>query len=322
MNDIAIEVDQVSKSFGKIKALDAVSFQVPSRSVFGLLGPNGAGKTTLFSVAANFLKADQGSIRILGIDIQRISELQGRLTILPQDAQFQKNVPILDQLAFFRLLDGRPLAEARQEVQQTLDLVGIGGYAKRGVHALSHGMQKRLGIAQAFLGQPEVILLDEPTAGLDPANAKQIRDLVSELSQRATVVVSSHNLAEIEELCDHVAILDHGKVVTFGPVEELTRGEQELEIAFAQSLTGDDQGTLLQLPVVQEIRESGPQSYTLQLTLGDGSRDQAVSQVLRALLDRDLVPRRMDEGKSLENHFLRVTNRESGANGPPPPPSA
>ncbi|MHC4352715.1 MAG: ABC transporter ATP-binding protein, partial [Planctomycetota bacterium] len=200
-----VSIEGISKRFGRIQALNDVSFEVPSNSIFGLLGPNGAGKTTLFSIVADFLKADAGTIEVLGIDTRTISRLQGRLSILPQDAQFQRNVPILDQLVFFRLLAGRTKKQAHVEVVHSLELVGLESFAKRRVGSLSHGMVKRLGIAQAFLGHPEVILLDEPTAGLDPASARQIRDLIKQLQERATIVVSSHNLAEIQELCGHVA---------------------------------------------------------------------------------------------------------------------
>src|SRR5262245_47557705 len=225
MAEPALRIQNLAKAFGKTKALDDVSFDVPAGSIFGLLGPNGAGKTTLFSIAAGFLRADAGQLRVLGTDIAHVAELQGRMTILPQDASFQRNVPIMEQLMFFRRLDGSDPATAEREVIEAMEKVGIAEYRKRGVHALSHGMLKRLGIAQAFLGNPEVILLDEPTSGLDPQNARQIRDLVRQLQQehRVTTVISSHNLAEIQELCDHVAILDKGVLRVAGPVEVITQ---------------------------------------------------------------------------------------------------
>ena len=185
----AVRIDGISKRFGRVQALQSVSFEVPPRSIFGLLGPNGAGKTTLFSIVANFLKPNAGRAEVLGIDTRNIHLLQGRLNILPQDARFQQNVPILDQLVFFRELEGSTRAQAQEEVRHTLEQVGLDSYAKRRVGTLSHGMIKRLGIAQAFLGKPEVILLDEPTSGLDPANARQIRDLVKQLQERTTIVV-------------------------------------------------------------------------------------------------------------------------------------
>ena len=136
MTGNALDIRDISKSFDKTKALDSVSFSVPSGSIFGLLGPNGAGKTTLFSIISSFLHSDSGSISVLGIDVSHISELQGRLSVLPQDALFQRNVPIMEQLMFFRMLDGRSRDESEVEVQEALEKVGLGAYKKRGVHAL------------------------------------------------------------------------------------------------------------------------------------------------------------------------------------------
>jgi len=303
-----VHIQNISKRFGDIAALDGVSIDVPAHSVYGLLGPNGAGKTTLFSIIANFLNPDEGSIEVLGHDIRRISELQGRLTILPQDAAFQRSTPILEQLIFFRMLDGQDRATARQEVMHTLELVGLGDYAKRGARALSHGMMKRLGVAQAFLGSPEVILLDEPTSGLDPANARQIRDLIHKLRERATVVISSHNLAEIQELCDHVAILDKGRLVASGSVSELTASSRELDLRLSRPLDEQELGRLREMPVIASVKPGGAADYSVKLNLGDGSSwDEAVASVLRLLLEIGAVPRRLHEGQSLERAFLSVT---------------
>jgi len=159
----AVHIEGVTKTFGKQKALDAVSFDIPAGSVFGLLGPNGAGKTTLFSIIANFLKADSGKVEVLGIDVANIGSLQGRLSILPQDALFQSNVPVREQLEFFGLLSGMSKQQAADETTRVLTMVQLMDAQKKNARALSHGMTKRLGIAQAFMGKPEVIVLDEPT---------------------------------------------------------------------------------------------------------------------------------------------------------------
>jgi ABC-2 type transport system ATP-binding protein len=317
-NQVVLKVNQISRRFGNTKALDNVTFSVNAQSIFGLLGPNGAGKTTLFSIVANFIHADSGSIEVLGYDVKEISKIKGRLTILPQDALFQQNVPILEQLIFFRLLDGKTRTEAEKEVKQTLDMVGLGEYAKRRVHSLSHGMIKRLGIAQAFLGNPEVILLDEATSGLDPKNAKQIRDLIKELKTRSTVIVSSHNLAEIQELCDHVAILDNGKLVTTGSVAEITRTGRKLEIHLSRLLTEEETGTLLSLPGIASISASSPGHYSISLNLSgmeiggqnEDPADRVSSGLIRAILDMGITLREFREGVTLEEHFLKVTGNE------------
>ena len=305
----AIRINSISKRFGPIQALKAVSFDVPPRSIFGLLGPNGAGKTTLFSIMANFLKADGGDVEILGCDTRRIWLLQSRLTILPQDARFQRNVPILEQLVFFRLLDGETRRQAESQVHHTLDLVGLESMARRRVSSLSHGMLKRLGIAQAFLGQPEVILLDEPTSGLDPANVRQIRDLIKELQQRATIMVSSHNMAEIQELCDHVAILDVGKLVLAGSVDDITRAGREYELSLSRPLEDGELKQIQALAGVRDVQAQGSADYLVTLDLSDdgADADRIVASLLRRLLDLDITPRKIAEGRSLETHFLEVT---------------
>lgn len=318
-----VSITGLSKSFGRIQALKNVSFDVPSHSIFGLLGPNGAGKTTLFSIVADFLKADAGTVEVLGIDTRTISRLRGRLSILPQDAQFQRNVPILEQLVFFRLLAGQTKQQAQQEVLHTLDMVGLQSYAKRRVGSLSHGMLKRLGIAQAFLGQPEVILLDEPTEGLDPAGARQIRDLIKQLQQRATLMVSSHNLAEIQELCDHVAILDQGKLVLAGSVDEITRADREYNLCLSRPLQNSELECLSSIEGVRNIKTlshpgathgKGPAEYlvTLDLSGDDIDQDAVIAAILRGILDMGVVPRKLAEGHSLESHFLEVTGGPSG----------
>ena len=312
----ALRVDGIRKTFGGHVALDGVSFDVPLGSIYGLLGPNGAGKTTLFSLAAGFLAADEGSIDILGTNVSSIDALQGRMTILPQDAAFQRNIPILEQLAFFRALDGQDKEAARAEVERCLDQVGLSDYKHRGIHALSHGMLKRMGIAQAFLGSPELILLDEPTSGLDPQNARQIRDLVLELrrERNVTTVISSHNLAEIQELCDHVAILDHGKVRAAGSVDAVTRGGRMLELELRRALTDGELGALAAVPGVGQVVDRGPARYRVEFDAESApDTQQVVAAALRCLLDLDLAPKSMREGDSLEETFLRITGDAADA---------
>ena len=320
MTEHALNIDGISKRFGDVQALDDVSFTVPRRSIFGLLGPNGAGKTTLFSLAANFLHPDSGRVEVLDIDVRQISRLQGRLSILPQDALFQRNVPLIDQLTFFLLLIGRSREEAEAEVKKTMELVGLGEYTAHRVHTLSHGMIKRLGIAQAFLGEPDVILLDEPTSGLDPQSARQIRGLIRELNKsHATVVISSHNLAEVQELCDQVAILDRGKLVAAGSVDEMTRASRELDLVLSRALAEEEKATLQAIDGVVSLEARGETRYTVRMNLEptNGDAYPVVAPLLRAVLDLGITPRLVREGRSLEEFFLRVTGRGEEKPGAP-----
>jgi ABC-type multidrug transport system ATPase subunit len=191
-----------------------------------------------------------------------------------------------------------------------LDMVGIEPrHASKMPAELSGGMVKRIALARALALEPEMVLFDEPTSGLDPQNARQIRDLVRELQQsrQVTTVISSHNLAEIQELCDRVAILDHGKLVIAGSVQEITRQGHRIEVTTSRPFVESDRA-LLRTVAVSTIEELGPQRYRLQLALPDGkSADDAVIAVMRAILDLGIAPRALTEGNSLEEYFLSVT---------------
>jgi ABC-2 type transport system ATP-binding protein len=309
----AISIQGVSKVFGRQKALDNVSFDIPAGSVFGLLGPNGAGKTTLFSIVANFLKPATGKIEVLGVNVENIGELQGRLSILPQDALFQANVPVREQLEFFAELNGMTKPQAAEETTRVLSMVGLLEAQKKNARTLSHGMTKRLGIAQAFMGKPEVIILDEPTAGLDPANAAGVRQLINQIRReaKATLVISSHNLAEIQEICQAVAIIDRGILKECRSVAEITQAKGFVRFTFARPLTADEVAFLKTLPSVDDAVVDTNGEYTLRLAGGAEGQEQRVATIVGQLAMKGLVPRSVKEGESLEERFLQVTTKNA-----------
>jgi ABC-2 type transport system ATP-binding protein len=316
----AIDIKHVSKVFPRTKACDDITLQIPRGGIYGLLGPNGAGKTTLFSVIAGFLRATSGHVEVLGIDTHRISELRGRLTILPQDAQFAANVPVIEQIIFYGQLNGRTRAEAEKDAAEALGLVGLADAAKSSANTLSHGMYKRVGIAQAFLGEPEVILLDEPTAGLDPASAQSIRELIHKLHKDGvTLVVSSHNLAEIQTMCEAVAILDKGKLVTWSKVKDLTQADTVIRITFARPLTDAELEGVKAIAGVRGISADGEMSYQIQIDAHARSLEEFQGEIVARLVATGAIPRKIEDGVALEQRYLEITKAQPGEPEPDKP---
>ncbi|OUS53046.1 ABC transporter [Shewanella sp. SACH] len=206
-----IQCQGMSQLYGSKKALNDVNFSLEAGAPIALVGPNGAGKTTLFSLLCGYLSPSAGTITLLG-EAPNSPKLLGKIAALPQDAVLDPNLTIVSQLSFFARLQGMGVEQARQEAIRVLTLVDLADVAEQKPPSLSHGMSKRVSIAQALIGSPELVLLDEPTAGLDPANAKKVRELVKALSPTTTFMISSHNLDELEKLCDQVLYLDKGQL--------------------------------------------------------------------------------------------------------------
>ena len=206
-----IQCHNLSKQYASKRALNQVNLDLKAGQPIALVGPNGAGKTTLFSLLCGYIQPSSGEVSLLGHS-PGSAALLGKVSSLPQDASLDPNLTIITQLSLFAQLQGFSKQGAEQEALRVLDLVGLRDSSNQKPTALSHGMSKRVSIAQALIGEPELVLLDEPTAGLDPANAKVIRHLVKSQSSKTTFVISSHNLDELEKLCDHVLYLDNGQL--------------------------------------------------------------------------------------------------------------
>ena len=215
---LALRVEGAQKFYGSVRALDGATFKVRPGSIAALIGPNGAGKTTLFSLVCGFCSADGGTVEVLGGPPDP-TRLRGRLSALPQDALLGRDLPVREQLRFLARLGGVPDAKADDEVLRVLDIVGLRELAERKAGEMSHGQQKRIGVAQAFLGAPDLILLDEPTAGLDPRNAAELRDVIRGQRGQRAIVVSSHNLQELEEMCDEATFIEAGRTVDAGKMD-------------------------------------------------------------------------------------------------------
>lgn len=301
----AVEVRGLRKTYGRITALEGLDLDVPTGAVFGLLGPNGAGKSTTFGILCGWLGATSGTARVLGEPSHTLARLRGRVAALPQDARFPDAVTLERQLAHYARLGGMESASIAREVDRVLELVGLSSARRQRGNELSHGMAKRAGIAQALIGSPDVIFLDEPTAGLDPSNARAVRDLIASAAPSATVVVSSHNLAEIQDICTHGAILDHGRLVANGPIADLTRQGEEVFITI---------GNTAPLPLAElekrfgatSVDASEPGRLRIRFPV-DTDPATVVRAALSLLFDADVPVYEVTRGTSLERAFLELT---------------
>ena len=306
-SDSAISISALTKFYGSKCAVNALSLEVPRGAVYGLLGPNGAGKTTTFSILASILRPSSGSARILGVEVSQLHTLRGRVAVLPQDAWFPAQVTIAAQLAHYARLMGMDERAAVAEAARVLAEVGLADSATKRGSELSHGMTKRVGIAAALIGNPEVLLLDEPTTGLDPRSAFHVKELIARQAPRATVLVSSHQLADVQEICTHGAILDHGKLVQAGTIGELTRQGQELSLEIGRGAP---------VPLTELMAALGGDAKAELTSLTDlriaydARRDpaEAIAIVLRVLLEHQVPILGVRRGTSLEKAFMAATS--------------
>ena len=223
-----VEITGLTRRFGRTMAVAGVDLQA-GPGVFGLLGPNGAGKTSLLRMMATAVPPTSGRLRLLGRDPGRYGprrEIRRRLGYLPQNLGYYPGFTVAEFVEYFALLKEMPAARVQAAVAAAVDRVELGGQAKARLRTLSGGMLRRVGIAQAIVNEPELLLLDEPTAGLDPEQRVAFRALLRELGQRATVVVSTHLVEDVGAACAQVALMDQGQIVFHGtPADLVARGE-------------------------------------------------------------------------------------------------
>lgn len=219
-----IELSHLTKRYGEHLAVSDLSLTVESGQIYGFLGPNGAGKSTTMNIMTGCLSATEGSVRIDGYDIfEQPNQAKKLIGYLPEQPPLYLNETPAEYLRFVGEAKGLRGAGLNRQIDEVICQTGIGNVAHRRISALSKGYRQRVGIAQALLGSPEVIILDEPTVGLDPIQIIEIRDLIKELGQSHTVIFSSHILSEVQTICDRIIMIAHGRLVAFDTPEDLEK---------------------------------------------------------------------------------------------------
>lgn len=301
----ALEWRGVVKRFGRTRALDGLDLEAPAGSIMGLVGSNGAGKTTAMAIAGGMTMPDAGAAILFGDGPFDPDRHAGRLSLLPQDSELPREGRPRELLAFYGQLQGLDARTAAAEADRMLEQVHLTDRARAAVRTLSHGMRKRIMIAQCFLGAPEVVLLDEPLSGLDPREVAHMRDFIVAQRKRRTIVISSHNLHEIELLCDHVAFVEKGRAVRSGPIETIT-GSRGL-VVFALGVGARPPEVALETAVAGAsfVFDAEEGTLTCRFDADRTTPDAVNALVLRLLLDASIPILAVTQGARLESEYLR-----------------
>ena len=300
----AVEIGRLVKRYGQTTAVDGLTLRAACGEVTGILGPNGAGKTTTVEICEGYRKPDGGTVRVLGLDpVRDAKALRPRVGVMLQSGGIPPSVPAADYLTLLSRFHARPLA-----VPALLDLVGLTSVARTAYKRLSGGQQQRLSLAAAVIGRPELVFLDEPTAGMDPQARHATWDLIGQLrAAGVSIILTTHFMEEAERLCDHVAIIDHGQLVAEGTPGQLTGTIGQLRFRAEPGL--DIESLLAALPPASLAKESPAGHYVIEVP---GAVDPRLLAAVTAwCAERGVLANSLRiESRTLEDVFLELTGKE------------
>lgn len=298
----ALELRQVTKQFGAKKILQGVDLTVPAGNIYGFVGENGAGKTTTLKILLGLLAADSGSVKLFQSPVTFGQVLPEKVGYLPDVPSFYPYMRAEEYLHYAGKIAGLPPEQTKKRSEIVLAQVGLTGVTKR-IGSYSRGMKQRLGLAQALLNEPELLICDEPTSALDPLGRKAFLEIFQSLKGQTTILFSTHLLTDVEAICDDVAILHQGKIALAGSLSELknTHGHYVYEFYFTETRAAKRLQTLLQ----KADWPATSHQKTVQVTVADATRDG--QRLLQIITEAQLVPERFTLVKpSLEDVFLKV----------------
>ena len=312
-----IKVEHLTKKYGEVLALDDLSFEIEEGQVYGFLGPNGAGKSTTMNIMTGCLSATAGSVTIGGHDVFEEPDAAKRLIgYLPEQPPLYMNETPLEYLRFVGEAKGLRGAELAAQIDAVAEQAGTSGVMRRRIGDLSKGYRQRVGIAQALLGEPRVIILDEPTVGLDPIQIIEIRDLIRSLGQSHTVILSSHILSEVQAICDKILIIAHGRLVAFdtpAKLEERLAATGELSLTTDVSLDAARKALAGVKTLAEVLPEMSTDGFThLRLRASQEDLYATAREVFFAFAERRLAILELRLNKaSLEDVFLELTDTDT-----------
>jgi ABC-2 type transport system ATP-binding protein len=306
-----IHVSKLTKYYGDYAAIRDVSFDVPNGQIVGFLGPNGAGKTTTMRILAGFQTATSGRATIDGLDVfWRPLEVRQRIGYMPENCPLYQEMRVVEYLRFRGGLKGIHGRKRRQRVEFVLDRCWLGDVRYQLIGTLSKGYRQRVGLADALLADPPVLILDEPTAGLDPAQIRETRKLIRELGRQHTMLLSTHILPEVEMTCDSVIIIHRGRVVASDTLEKLARQPGRQTVVVIDSNQPVDTDLIRHSPGVMKLENEAAENGTrLRITV-EGTDDRA-SRLCRLAAEHNWAVREVrPQRQTLEDLFVRITGQE------------
>jgi ABC-2 type transport system ATP-binding protein len=308
-----IEVSALTKYYGQTRAIYDLSFTIETGQIVGFLGLNGAGKTTALKILAGYLLPTSGTVKIEGVDlIANPDTLRSRIGYLPEKPPLYDEMTVQAYLNYLGRLRGTDGATMKRRVNEVAELTGLQGWLDASIGTLSLGFRKRVGIAQAIIHDPALVILDEPISGLDPVQIVEMRHLIRDLAGKHTVLISSHILTEVEETCDLLLMLNDGELIASGSEQELL-GRTKQPLDFELLIVGDIEGAgalLAEMPLVTQVTPGRAEADTrlFSITLSE----DAPEQVAKALIDGGFGLRRLQpDHNPLEDVFLSMIGGES-----------
>ncbi len=303
-----IRVEGLTKDYGSRRAVDNISFHAEKGEILGFLGPNGAGKTTTMRILTGFMPPTSGKAEIAGFDVVEQSlEVRRRVGYVPETVPLYPDMTVIDYLKF--MADLRRVPKADERVDEVMVTVNIEDRARGYIGNLSKGLKQRVGLAQALLHQPEVLILDEPTIGLDPAQIIEVRNLIRDLGKERSVMLSTHILSEAQQVCDRVLIINRGKIVAEDTPERLQSrlaGSQKVLVKVAGDADGLE-NVISAVPGVMRVSQSVDGGLELEMQAGQDIRPTLARSIISA--NFDLLEMRQ-VGLSLEDIFIELTREE------------
>ncbi len=254
---MGIQVENLTKIYGMQKAIDDISFEVKTGEILGFLGPNGAGKTTTMKIITCFMAPSSGDVKVSNISIYEDQDaIKSKIGYLPESNPLYLDMPVLEYLEFAALIQKVPKEKVNSRIAEMIAVTGLNAEKHKKIGELSKGYRQRVGLAQALIHDPEILILDEPTTGLDPNQIVEIRNLIREIGKEKTVILSTHILSEVEEIADRILILHKGKIVADGTAETLRKhasGSEVLRVQILDANSNDIYNALQNLDTVHSV---------------------------------------------------------------------